>query len=576
MPADAPIDPRWSDRRRQLVPWMLAVALPVATVLLYAPVLDHPFLEWDDALYIRDNPQLSLGLSLEGLRWAFTTYFGANWFPLTWISWMLEYEAHGLSPRGVHGTNLALHALNTSLLFLALSRFTGAVWRSAFVAAVFAFHPLNVESVAWAVERKGLLASFFLMSALVVYGGTPRGAEAARRGRIALTAALLCVGLMAKALPVTLPVLLLLLDFWPLGRMGDASSGRPIQGARLWACVREKLPLFAISLAGGTMAFLAQRGWGAMAPLAALPVDQRLGNAVVSYAGYVSHFFLPVNLSAYYPHPQHTLPLSTIAVAFTGVLAATLVAVSQLRQRPYLTVGWLWFLVILVPMIGMVQLGSQGMADRYAYLPGIGLAIGATWLVADAVPRRVGRILLPLVATVVLFFSTSVTALQISYWRDEVRLFAHAVQSTERNYIAHAQLARALARSGRTQEAIAQYRAALQIHPHFRLALRDLAWIRATAADAELRRPQLALRFAQRVARVTQSDPGVLDVFAAALAANGRYADAAAVASRAIELTHPEEHSEFIAGLRARLSLYQEGRPYVQPPPGSPEARAVP
>ncbi|MGH9334092.1 MAG: glycosyltransferase family 39 protein, partial [Vicinamibacteria bacterium] len=354
------VAPHW---RRPLV---VALALALLTVLVYVPVFTNDFVNYDDDYYITQNPNLKLGLSVEGFSWAFTKSYGANWYPLTWISLMLDYELFGMSARAFHSTNLILHVASSILLFYVLLRMTGALGPSAFVAALFALHPLHVESVAWAAERKDVLSALFWMLTLWAYA---RYSEKPSGKRYAAVAFFLALGLMVKPMVVTLPFVLLLLDYWPLGRLTRASLPRLLY---------EKLPLFLVVAAASVVTFLAQRAEGAVQSLETYRLPVRLANALVAYVAYVGKALWPTDLAVYYPHPGESLPTWQAIAAGAALVIAVSFAVAIAWKRPnlaFVPVGLFWYLGTLVPVIGLVQVGGHAMADRYTYLPYIGIGI---------------------------------------------------------------------------------------------------------------------------------------------------------------------------------------------------------
>ena len=338
------------------------------TWLVFGQTLWHDFINYDDPRYVYENTKITGGLSISGIAWAFTHIHSLNWHPLTTISHMLDCQLYGLKAGWHHFTNVLLHTVAAMLLFLALQQMTGAVWRSAFVAAVFAIHPLRVESVAWIAERKDVLSGVFFMLTLLAYVNYVRLPRI--RGYLAVVFLFAC-GLMSKPMLVTLPFVLLLLDYWPLDR---------IKG-QLWKRVVEKIPLIALSAVSSVITFLVQKG--AVGQTEELPIFERINNAVVSYVLYIWQMLWPVNLAVFYPHPENRLPLWEIVCCLLVVMCITVAAIALRKHRPYLLTGWLWYLGMLVPVIGLVQVGWQGRADRYTYLPQIGLYIAATWAVAD-------------------------------------------------------------------------------------------------------------------------------------------------------------------------------------------------
>jgi tetratricopeptide (TPR) repeat protein len=446
----------------------LAALLAIATFLVYAPVATHPFLHYDDNLYVTENARVQAGITREGVAWAFTTGHAANWHPLTWLSHMLDCQLFGLDPARHHLENAALHAAAAGLTLLVLVSMTGALWPSAFVAATFALHPLHVESVAWAAERKDVLSGLFWMLTLAAY------VSYARRGgktRYSLALAAFAAGLLCKPMLVTMPFVLLLVDFWPLGRLrlGGKRGAAPPQ-SRVWL---EKVPFLALSAASSAITVVAQRRGGAMSSLQAVPLADRVGNAALAYVAYIKKTVWPSDLAIFYP--KITSPGWEIAVAVLAILAATAATVALARRKPYLPVGWLWFLGTLVPMIGLVQVGMQSMADRYVYVPLIGLTIIVAWGLPDALGRwRGSRAALAVAACAALIAMTLVTARQIAYWGNERALFQHAIDVTRENYVAHTNVGVALHVEGNLGEAMRHYREAERLRPNYEVVQYNL------------------------------------------------------------------------------------------------------
>jgi Flp pilus assembly protein TadD len=444
--------------RFQIGPALAAAGMALLAYLLYRPALGHAFLNYDDDLYITRNPNLRLGLSWRGIAWAFTTFHGANWFPLTWLSWLLDYSVFGLDARGFHLGNVLLHALNAALLFLALRRLTGAFGPSLFAAAVFAAHPLHVESVAWAAVRKDVLSGLFFVLCLWLYA---RYASRPSRARLAGVAMCMLLGVMAKPVLVTLPALLLLLDVWPLGRL---SWGEPsVLLGRVRPLLAEKGPLFAVAAAASGVTFVAQRSQEAVQSFEAFPPWVRGLNAIQSYAAYLQSAFWPANLSVYYPHPGEAIGALSSAAAAAVVCAATLSAWRLRRSHPWLLSGWGWFVVALIPMIGLIQVGEQARADRYMYVPliGLSLALGVEARVLAAASRLANA--LPVLACAVVLGLAALTQRQLGYWRDSETLFRRALAVTHANAVAHLNLGVALLEKGATATAIENLRAALRL-----------------------------------------------------------------------------------------------------------------
>jgi protein O-mannosyl-transferase len=541
----------------------IGAALALVTLAVYAPVRHYGWVDYDDDVYVYANPSITLGLGPAGVAWAFTTFHGANWFPLTWLSWMLDVQLFGLAPGPLHVVNALLHATAAALLFVALARMSGAPGRSAFAAAVFALHPLHVESVAWIAARKDVLSGLFFALALGAHERRARLGPG--RGRSALLALFLALGLMAKPTLVVLPFLLLLLDFWPLGRLGD-EPGR-IDPARLSAAVREKGLLFGLAAASAVITYVAQRAGGAVAGTDLLPFGPRLENALVALARYLGKAFWPADLAVLYPHPGTSLPLWQPASAAGLLVAVTAAVVVARRRAPYLATGWLWFTGALVPVLGLVQVGSQAMADRYTYLPLVGLAIAVAWGAWDLLGRgRRRRAALAVLAGAAIAAQAACTRVQLRYWRDGVTLFEHALAVTDENHVAHAQLGAALLARGREGEAIAHWKEAVRIAPGYLEAANNLAWQLATSSDASLRDPYLAVQLAERARKLAEpGDPAVLDSLAAAYAAAGRFAQAQKLAGRAARLAGTRGETALAAAIAERRALYAEQRPYVQP-----------
>jgi hypothetical protein len=409
-------------------PLVLGGVLALLTVLAFLPSLGNGYVLLDDPLYVTGNAKVRQGITGEGLAWALTANVANNWHPLTMLSHMVDVEVFGLAPAGHHLTSLLLHLANVLLLFEALRRMTGAVFRSALVAAVFAVHPTRVESVAWIAERKDVLSGLFWMLALLAYLYYARRPSP---GRYLLAGLSMALGLAAKPMLVTLPCVLLLLDLWPLGRRG------------LGRLILEKIPLFALSAASSVVTLHYQKA--SLAPLEALPWDLRLSNAAVSYVTYLGKAFLPRDLAVFYPFPAQ-IPLWQALGSAALIIVLTGLAAWRIRKSPWLLVGWLWFLGTLVPVIGLVQVGRQAMADRYTYLPFAGLFLAMVWGLAELVAQRaVLRRALGVVAVLAVLILTAMTRSQARHWADSVTLFRHALAVTGDNDLARIGLAKALA-----------------------------------------------------------------------------------------------------------------------------------
>jgi hypothetical protein len=451
--------------------WALGLLLVVATVALYSPVRGHPFVNYDDNVYVTENAQVKSGLDWDTVQWAFTTSEAGNWHPVTWLSHAFDYQLFQADPAGHHNTNLLLHVLNVLLLFWVMRQATGFTGRSWMVAALFALHPINVESVAWISERKNLLSMLFFLLALGAYRWYVREP---RTSRYVVVAALFALGLMAKPQVITLPFVLLLWDYWPLRRMAiagheaafDTTDDAPPPQRSLSWLIGEKLPLLALCGASAFVTMHAQQAAGAMHTVKnSFPLSIRLGNAIVCYARYLGKAFWPSHLALVYPHPGTALKTWEALAALVVLLTVTALVIKERRHR-YLLVGWFWFLGTMVPMIGLVQVGEQAMADRYAYLPFIGLFIMVCWGVADwAEQRRVSAAVLAGASVVILVALSVVAYRQLGFWRDNVVLWTHIIEVTPPNYIAQDDLGGALLNKGQIGEAMKHFEMAAEVYP---------------------------------------------------------------------------------------------------------------
>jgi protein O-mannosyl-transferase len=435
----------------------ICLALAVATAAVYFPVASFRFLSYDDAGYVTGNERVIDGLSWQGVAWAFTTMTQANWHPLTWLSHMADCQCFGAYAGAHHLVNLAIHIVNSCLLYLALRRMTGAAWRSGMVAALFALHPLHVESVAWVAERKDVLSTMFGFAALWAYACY---AQRPSPARYLAVLSLFAAGLMAKPMLVTLPLLMLLLDYWPLARWTNAVW----PGRRL---LLEKLPLFGLAAASCAITLIAQHAGGAVVSIQRVPIAARVGNAALAYVGYLAKTFAPVGLAPFYPHPLK-LHMTASIVAALLLLGISIVFWRAGRRRPYLVVGWLWFLGALVPVIGLVQVGEQSMADRYTYLPLVGIFMLCVWWVADEASRwNVTARMVWVPAVGVLVACGVLTRFQVQHWADTETLFRYALTVTDDNHIAHNNVGIALFTRHDYDGAVRHYREALRIAPSY-------------------------------------------------------------------------------------------------------------
>jgi len=456
----APDSERTADRAGRSAPTTAAAILLFLLVGgIFLPAVTHDFITYDDPAYVTENAHVIGGLTWANVRWAFHTTEASNWHPLTWLSHMADCQVFGLRPWGHHLTSVLLHAIDAVLLFAALRRMTGAPWRSLFVAALFGLHPLHVESVAWVSERKDVLSTAFWMLALWSYARRVelvRARAPAAPAFYGLTLLFFALGLMSKPMLVTLPFVLLLLDYWPLNRWAGSGAAR-------WSLLLEKIPFFALSAAACAVTLFAQGSGGTVASTEDFPWPLRLANALTAYCLYLGKCLVPSRLAVFYPFFPEQPPLSETLLAGALLAGITAAAVALARRRPYLLVGWLWFAGTLLPVIGLVQVGGQSMADRYSYVPLIGVFIMATWAAGDAAASLPhGRPALGAAAGAVLAGLAVLTTRQLSLWKDGASLFRHALAVTQNNWVAHANLSAALSRTS-PAEAGAELRETVRI-----------------------------------------------------------------------------------------------------------------
>lgn len=449
----------------------VSLALALVTFLLFSRAVDYGFIDYDDDSYVANNPHVQSGLKLDNVVWAFTTGYGGMWQPLTWCTYLIDAEVGGPAPRAYRLTNIALHVANALLLFAALASMTSSLWRSAFVAALFALHPLRVQSVVWIAERKDVLSVFFWMLTLVAYY------RYAGRGRVrdyVLVVLTFVLGLLSKPMLVSLPFVLLLLDFWPLGRLGGE------RGERWTRLVLEKIPLVALAAASAVVTVVVQHASGALGLTFDLPLSARLGNAVVAPVSYLGKMLWPVNLSVFYPHPGDELSPGAVAASGALVLAVTALAIRLARHRPYLAVGWFWYLISLAPVSGVIQTGAHGTADRFTYVPLVGVFIMIAWGAGSLVPLRTARARAMLVvpAAGILIALAAICWRQIGYWRDSETLFRRGLEVTRKNDVLLYNLGVVLAGRGRLDEAAERFSEALRIQPGNVLARYNLGLAR--------------------------------------------------------------------------------------------------
>jgi protein O-mannosyl-transferase len=504
----------------------ISAVIALLTFAAFWGVLANGFVNFDDNRYVTENPHVLEGLNRTSAAWALTSTEEANWHPLTWLSHLLDVRLFGLDAGKHHLTSLLLHAANGVLLFLLLVRLTGALWRPALVAMLFAVHPLHVESVAWIAERKDVLSTLFWLLTVGAWLSYVRTGTAAR---YAFVLVLFALGLMAKPMLVTLPFTLLLLDFWPLRRLTlplreSAASPRRI--------LLEKAPLLAMSLASSVVTVLAQRSGGSVERLEDFGVGERLANAASAYVAYLGKTFWPASLAVFYPHP-HGVAVGNLVLSVLALAGCTALALGLARRAPYLPVGWLWYLGTLVPVIGLLQVGAQAMADRYAYVPLIGVFVAVSWGLAEiAGRRRVARLACAGACAVAVLALAGATHRQVRYWADSMALFDHALHVTSGNWMAHTNVGTALLDRGRTDEAARHFEEALRIWPGFAGAHNDLglALVRQGRIPEAIDHYNEALRL----------EPGLADArnnLGVALAMQGRDADAILQFNEALRLS---------------------------------------
>jgi Tfp pilus assembly protein PilF len=612
---------------------LLGLLVAAVTLAAYWPVGHYEFVDYDDSVYVVENACVRAGLTPAGAVWAFTRLTGAGtyWHPVTWLSHMLDCQLYGLRPGPHHLVNLAFHVANVLLIFLVLSQLTHAARRSAAVAALFALHPWQVETVAWVAERKNLLSTFFFLLTLWAYGQyangecrttndefrsqrsggggeLTQGHDSKSRlhvprikerpfGFYVLALVFFAFGLMSKPMVVTLPFVLLLLDYWPLRRFpGSRLDG---QGPTLRRLVWEKLPFLGMSGAIVWVTIAGHHRFGLDAACPPVPLAARLANGLVSYVRCVAGTFWPGRLAVLYPFPDYW-PVVLVAGAGLLLVGVSAVAFCQVQHRPYLAVGWFWFLGTLVPVIGVVQDGAQAMADRYMYVPLIGLLLVLCWGAADILDRlrrpgwRVG------LATLAVLACIWDTRHELQFWENSVALFRRTMAVTQNNYIIEEDLGVALAKTGaleearwhfddalrinpehanahfnlglwlalqdKPNEAAVQYREAIRLRPNYAKALNNLAWLLAAHSDTHGTNDEEALQLARRATDLTEgNDPGTLDTLAAACAEAHRFEEAIAVAKRAVALAGTSGQSQLARQIQARLEGYRSEKPYHEP-----------
>lgn len=500
--------------------FLICLILGLTILAVFYQVHGFKFITYDDPSYVYKNLDIQSGVTLESIKWAFTTGWTANWHPLTWLLYMLNWQLFGSNPAGYHVVNLVFHIINTLLVFIVLGQMTRSIWPSAFAAALFALHPLHVQSVAWISEFKDMLSTFFWMLTMWAY---LRYVNKPGVSRYFWTAIFLALGLMSKPMLVTLPFVLLLLDYWPLERF---------RGHTLLYLIREKIPFFVLIAVSSIVTFLVQHNSMAVVSLNALPLKFRILNAFVSYTGYIEKLFKPDHLAVFYPHLGRNISVMYAVISAGFLLAATVLVIRFGKNRRYLVTGWFWYIGTLVPVIGIVQVGIQGMADRYSYVPLTGLFIIIAWGVPDLLKKwRYKKIVLASLAVLIVSTISICTYNQLRYWRNTLTLFQHTIDVTKDNF----------------------------------MAMNELAWYLAVDPKITVHNPYRAIQLAAGACKITHYiDIGNLDTLAVAYAAAGNFSKAIEVTGKALELCQSPDQETLKKEIESRLVLYKAGKPYIE------------
>ncbi len=579
---------------------VVAVVLVLLTLAVFGPALRCGFINYDDDIYVSENVHVQNGLSAEGIRYAFSTITGSSWMPLAWLSLMLDAQVFGSGPAGYHLTNVLLHAGSVLCLFGVLYRMNFRPWPSAVMAALFAVHPLRVESVAWISERKDVLSTFFWMLGWLAYVRYIGGKSI---GRYCAVIVCFTLGLMAKPMLVTFPFALLILDYWPLGRISDKNPEWKKMALRLLA---EKIPMIILSIIFCILTFLTQSSEGAMVHL---PPAARLAHVLCNYLFYIVKTLWPSHLAILYPFVSAISWPETIAAGL--ILAGiTFLALRFIKKFPCLITGWLWFLVTLAPVAGFIPVGGINVADRYSYIPSIGLLMAVIWLADDRLKRRgpAPRSLLTVAAVILILACSAASLAYLQQWQTSIRLFEHTLQVTERNYTIHLNLGSTLARMDQRPAAVTHFQEALRIKPDFASAryclgtvlysqgkksealchyqmivdqykigsektdrtyydtINNMAWILSTSASGELRDPDRAVELAREDVLANPGNASYLDTLAVAYAAQGHFDQAALAAGKALTMAQAQGQKQMVQEITKRISLYESGKPWIVNP----------
>lgn len=452
---------------------LIILLLIIITIAAYWQLTECDFISFDDNLYVTENSYVQDGLTYKGIIWAFTTFHAGNWHPLTWLSHMLDCELYGLNPMGHHWTNLLFHMANTLLLFFIFQKMTGAIWKSAFVAALFAVHPLHVESVAWVAERKDVLSTFFGLLMIIAYY---RYVNKSNIANYLLIILFLSLGLMAKPMLVTMPFVLLLLDIWPLTRLNLSLNQLPCQNSNLMPLIWEKIPLIILAVISIILTFLAQQSRGAVQPLELIPINYRIANALIAYSGYFIKAIWPQYLSVFYPHLGINQPIWKVVSSTLFLIGICFWAIRVSKKYPYMLVGLLWYIITLLPVIGLIQVGAQSMADRYTYIPLTGLFIIFTWGMHDLLSKNKKYLtsILSLSAVIIISAISLISFDQVKDWKNSAALFENAINVTDDNWLSHNNLGAELYNKEKFDESVFHFQEALKIKPLYFSALYNL------------------------------------------------------------------------------------------------------
>jgi len=512
--------------------FIICLFLIVSTLAVYWQVSDHDFISFDDPDYVTENSNVLSGLTKKGFTWAFTTFHAGNWHPLTWLSHMLDCELFSLDAGKHHLMNLLFHIANALLLFLVLKKMTAAPWRSGFVAALFALHPLHVESVAWVSERKDVLSTFFWMLTMWAY---VRYTVRPKFRRYILVLVFFVLGLISKPMLVTLPFILLLMDYWPLDRLKlDCSGGKrgmELQKSSALRLIWEKVPLFAIAGSISVVTIIATQKVDALPSLNDLPLQARAANALVSYVSYIGKMIWPDDLAVFYPH-QGIVPIWYAGGAGLFLVCSSIMFMVILKNRPYLAIGWLWYLGSLLPMIGLVQGGAQSMADRYTYIPLIGLFIMIAWGIPDLMGKwEHKKVFLPALAGILISILIASTWTQLRHWQDSLALFGHSLEVTDGNWLAHHSLGVALIRKKNFNGGIKHYHKAIQINPNYWYPHYNLGLVKERQGKSEE-----AMRHYSEAIRINPENISTLNNLASILLNRGRLEEAIDLYKKALDI----------------------------------------